>query len=121
MGYLSAFFKNFQLSNSVIAGGGASILIYAVGAALVASNVVIPGLGIPLTMGIVGMAAIPLGHLVTALVPDSLKQQVDALGKKFGAQITDLKVVTPQFDHSFPSGKNGAVQTATVSVSNINK
>ena len=87
MGFLAAFFKNFQLTNSIAAGGGASVLIYAAGAALVAANVVVPGLGIPLTMGMVGAVALVGGHVVTALMPDSVKQQVDALGKKIGVQV----------------------------------
>ena len=121
MNYLTAFFKNFQLDNSVMAGGGAAILIYAVGAGLVALNVTIPLAGIPLTMTMVGAAAIPLGHLVTAFVPASLKQQVDALGTKVGAQITELKAITPQIDPSFPEGRNGLTAvTIPVSQNNIN-
>jgi hypothetical protein len=118
MGFLAAFFKNFQLTNSIAAGGGASVLIYAAGAALVAANVVVPGLGIPLTMGMVGAVALVGGHVVTALMPDSVKQQVDALGKKIGVQVSDLKTMVPQIEASYPPQSS---PPTTLTPSNINK
>src|SRR5690349_21068941 len=125
MGCLAAFFKNFQLTNSIATGGGASVLIYAAGAALVSVDFVVPGIGIPLTMSMVGAAALVGGHVVTALMPDSVKQQVDALGKKIGVQVSDLKTMVPQIEASYPTGKNGQTDKPPVSTgqanSNINK
>lgn len=93
--------KNFNPGNSVLAGGGASLFIYAIGLALVTGGIALPFIGIP-TMAMVGAAAVAGGHIVTALVPDSLNQNLDAAAKKLNVAVEDLKVVVPQAVGLYP-------------------
>lgn len=112
-GFILNMVKNFNPGNSVLAGGGAAILVYAAGAALVAAGVAIPPLtilgvhiiatAIPITMTMVATAAIPIGHVITAVVPDSVNQQISALAKKA------LNTI-PQIQQQFPVGVNGATE-----------
>lgn len=99
MGLLAAF-KNIQFSASVVAGGAASVLIYALGATLVAAGVIAPAITLPVigitlsTITLFSTAAIPIGHLVTAIVPDSVNQQIAALAAnlpKYQAMIPDVE------------------------------
>lgn len=102
--FLTAF-KNIQFTDSIVAGGAASVIIYTIGALFVSMNVVIPFVGIPLTMGIVGAAAIPLGHLVTALVPDSVRQSIAGLAAKlpkYQSMLPDLYSAPSDFSEAPP-------------------
>lgn len=92
---------NFQPTNSVLAGGAASVLVYAIGACLVAGGVSIPYIGVP-TMAMVGLASPVIGHVVSAFVPDSDKQLVSGLANKLRISVTDIRNVLPQFEDSFP-------------------
>ncbi|MDE1901300.1 MAG: hypothetical protein KGI37_06635 [Alphaproteobacteria bacterium] len=110
--------KNFQPTTSVLAGGASSILVCAIGAILVAAGVAIPPIGIlgltaatPLTMTMVMSAAVPIGHVVTALVPDSVNQQLNGLAQKLQVDVEKLRSFIPQEYYSaddFPHGRNGA-------------
>ncbi len=116
----------FQPDKSVWVGGGASVLVVALGAVLVALGVAIPPIGIlglttatPLTMGMFTALAIPVGHLVTSLVPATRKQQIDALAVKIGVDAEHLKSFIPQVVASFPpQTKDQAVAQAAVSPPN---
>lgn len=114
----SSAMKNFSVPDSVRAGGGAAVITVAIGSILVALGVSIPVLNVPLTMSMVLGAAVPIGHIVTALMPDSVKQQVDALGKKIGVQVSDLKTMVPQIEASYPAQSS---PPTTLTPSNINK
>jgi hypothetical protein len=110
--------KNFQPTTSVLAGGAASILACAVGAVLVAAGIAIPPIGFlglttatPLTMTMVMSAAVPIGHVMTALVPDSVNQQLNGLARKLQIDVEKLRSFIPQeyySDADFPHGRNGA-------------
>ena len=104
--------KNFQLTNSIAAGGGASILTFAIGCALVAAGVSIPYLNVPITMTMVAAAAPVVGHIVSAFVPDSVKQHLDGLAAKLQTSVENVKLQMPQATFEYPTGKNG--ETATV-------
>lgn len=106
LSFITAAVKNFQPTTSVLAGGAASIIVCAIGAVLVAAGVAIPPIGFlgltaatPLTMAMVTTAAVPVGHLVTALVPDSLNQQLQALAQKLQINVEKLKRIIPQPDY----------------------
>ena len=109
--------KNFQPTTSVLAGGASSILVCAIGAILVAAGVAIPPIGIlgltaatPLTMTMVMSAAVPIGHVVTALVPDSVNQQLNGLAQKLQVDVGKLRSFIPQEYYSpddFPKDRNG--------------
>lgn len=102
LGIASSALKNFNPTASVLAGGGASLFVFAVGCALVAAGISIPVLNVPITMTMVAAAAPTIGHLVTALVPDTLNQQINALAKKLCTSASNLKAVIPQV-YSAPS------------------
>jgi hypothetical protein len=114
---ITAAVKNFQPTTSVVAGGAASILVTALGAVLVAAGVAIPPIGIlgltvatPLTMTMVMSAAVPIGHIVTALVPDSINQQLNGLASKLQIDVSKLKSFIPQEYYApddFPKEPNG--------------
>lgn len=98
--------KNFQPTTSVLAGGAASIITCAIGAVLVAAGVAIPPIGFlgltaatPLTMTMVTSAAVPIGHLVTALVPDSVNQHLNGLAQQLQIDVEKLRNVIPQPDY----------------------
>lgn len=109
--------NNFQPTKSVLAGGAASILVCAIGAVLVAAGIAIPPIGFlgltaatPLTMTMVTSAAIPIGHLVTAIVPDSANQYLNGLAKKLQVDVENLRSYIPHeyySDDDFPKGRNG--------------
>lgn len=106
LSFATAVVKNFQPTTSVLAGGAASILVCAFGAVLVAAGVAIPPIGFlgltaatPLTMTMVTSAAVPIGHIVTALVPDSVNQQLEGLAKKLQVDVESLKNVIPVPDY----------------------
>jgi hypothetical protein len=103
LSFVTAVVKNFQPTTSVLAGGAASILVTALGAVLVAAGVAIPPIGLlglttatPLTMTMVMSAAVPIGHVVTALVPDSLNQQLTGLARKLQIDVDKLRNLIPQ-------------------------
>ena len=105
LSFIAAAVKNFQPTTSVMAGGAASILVCALGAVLVAAGVAIPPIGIlgltaatPLPMTMVTGAAVPIGHIVTALVPDSLNQQLNGLAQKLQIDVGKLRQIVPQED-----------------------
>ena len=114
---ITAAVKNFQPTTSVLAGGAASIITCAIGAVLVAAGIAIPPIGIlgltastPLTMTMVMSAAVPIGHVVTALVPDSVNQQLNGLAQKLQVDVGKLKSFIPQeyySDDDFPKDRNG--------------
>lgn len=106
----------FQPTTSVIAGGAAAVLTYAVGDLLVSLGFIIPVLNIPLTIGMVATAAIPVGHLITALVPDSYNQQLKALAAKLQTTVENVKAFIPQVEYTYPDDKS-----ASTTISNINK
>lgn len=108
-------FKNIQFTTSILAGGAASVLFYTVGAILVGLNVTIPLIGVPLTLAIVAPVSIGLGHLVTALVPDSTKQSIAGLA----AKLPSLQAMIPDIDSSPSAFPNAPPSTLTQS--NINK
>lgn len=110
----SSSLKNFQLSASVIAGGGASVLTIAVGAILVALGVTVPFIGIPLTMTMVTSAAVPIGHIVTALVPDTYNQQINALASKVQTDVETLKMIVPQVECTYPADKETGIVTGNM-------
>lgn len=93
--------KNFQPTTSVVAGGAASVLVYALGSILVAAGVSIPFIGIP-TMGMVAIASPLIGHIVTALVPDSVNQQLSGLATKLNVSVNDIKAVLPDVQYEYP-------------------
>ncbi len=106
LSFATAVVKNFQPTTSVLAGGAASILICGIGAVLVAAGVAIPPIGFlgltaatPLTMTMVMSAAVPIGHIVTALVPDSVNQQLNGLAQKLQIDVGKLKSIIPQPDY----------------------
>lgn len=109
--------KNFQPTQSVLAGGAASIITCAIGAALVAAGVAIPPIAFlglttatPLTMTMVMSAAVPIGHLVTAIVPDSVNQHLNGLAKQLQIDVGKLRSFIPQeyySDDDFPKDRNG--------------
>lgn len=112
LSFITKAVKNFQPTTSVLAGGAASVLVCGIGAILVAADVAIPPIGFlgltaatPLTMSIVTSAAVPIGHLVTALVPDSLNQQLNALAKKLQIDVERLRKIIPQPD--YPTAHSG--------------
>ena len=113
---LGSAVKSFQPTNSVLAGGAAAVLTYAVGDILVAAGFVIPVLNIPLTIGMVATAAIPIGHLVTAIFPDSVNQHLQALATKLGTTVESIKSFIPQFEYTYPGDK-----PESTTVSNINQ
>ena len=126
------FFKNYQLDQSVKAGGFAAVATVLVGTALVAAGVAIPPLGvlgftasIPLTESMVLGAALPISHLVTALIPAKLDEQLTAVANNIGVSLDHLKSFMPQVQATYPTGKNGDTSTAPVAQgsdnSNINK
>ena len=88
--------KNFQIDQSIIAGGAGAIATVAIGAVLVALNVTVPVLGIPLTMTMVTSAAIPVGHVISALVPATADQQINALATRLGLEAQHIKNFIPQ-------------------------
>lgn len=110
--------KNFQPTNSVIAGGAASVLVYMAGCALVAAGIAIPIVG-PVTMSMVAIAAPLAGHAVTSLVPDSVNQNLNALAAKLKTNVDNLKAVIPQVQALYPSGKNGATNVTPITPNNI--
>ncbi len=95
LAFLGAFLKNFQLTNSIWAGGGVAVVIYTLGAVLVSAGVVVPGIG-PMTMTMVGPISILFGNLASALIPDTANQSVAALAKKLQTDIENIKAVIPQ-------------------------
>lgn len=110
---------NYTPPASVLAGGGASILIFLVGCALVAGGVTLPlGIG-PVTMTMVAAAAPLVGHFVTTLVPDTYNQQINALAKKVDASVEDLKEVVPQVAYTYPTDKNGQTIDAKKTPNNL--
>ena len=114
---ITAAVKNFQPTTSVLAGGASSVLVCAVGALLVAAGIAIPPIGFlgltaatPLTMTMVMSAAVPIGHVVTALVPDSVNQQLNGLAQKLQIDVGKLRSFIPQeyySDDDFPKDRNG--------------
>ena len=108
---ITAAVKNFQPTTSVLAGGAASIITCAIGAVLVAAGIAIPPIGIlgltastPLTMTMVMSAAVPIGHVVTAIVPDSVNQQLNGLAQKLqGAadKVTPVDAPPPDLAENF--------------------
>lgn len=102
LGIATGALKNFVPPASVLAGGGASILVFAAGCALVAAGMSIPILNIPITMTMVAAAAPAAGHLVTMLVPDTLNQQINALAKKTLVKAEDIRAVIPQTYQQYP-------------------
>jgi hypothetical protein len=50
-------------------------------------------------MTMVMSAAVPIGHVVTALVPDSLNQQMNGLAQKLQIDVAKLRSVIPQPDY----------------------
>jgi hypothetical protein len=84
---------------------------------LVAAGIAIPPIGIlgltaatPLTMTMVMSAAVPIGHVVTALVPDSVNQQLNGLAQKLQIDVGKLRSFIPQeyySDDDFPKDRNG--------------
>ncbi len=118
LGLAVSALRNFQPTTSVLAGGAASVITCALGAVLVAAGVAIPPIGIfgltaatPLTMTMVMSAAVPIGHVVTALVPDSVNQQLKGLAQKLRIDVEELRSFIPQeyySDADFPHGRNGA-------------
>lgn len=118
LGIASSALKNFNPTASVMAGGGASLLVFIAGCALVAAGVSIPVLNVPITMTMVAAAAPAIGHFVTALVPDTYNQQINALAKKVGAEVSDIKAVVPQV-YSAPSDFPGYKDPALASKNNL--
>lgn len=111
--------KNFQIDQSILAGGAGAIATVAIGAVLVAMNVTVPFLGIPLTMTMVTSAALPIGHFISSVVPATKDQQIDALATRLGVAADHLKSYIPQIVDTFP---NPCPQdTGTTTPSNINK
>lgn len=97
--------KNFNPTASVLAGGGASLIVFAVGCGLVAAGIVIPGLG-PVTMTMVAAAAPTIGHLVTAFVPDTYNQSINQLADKVKIDAENIKALVPQvYPNDYPSNK----------------
>lgn len=147
--------KGVQVPNSVKAGAAASILIYVAGAVLVASGFAFPPMAIlglsipaiPLTDNMVAVIALPLGHIITTLVPDSTKQLIAGLAAKLPsiqamipgtyAAPTDFPAAPPQVGapnninkaaaaiaviqaHAgFPIGKNGAEVIPSETINNL--
>ena len=82
-----------------------------------AAGIAIPPIGIlgltastPLTMTMVMSAAVPIGHVVTAIVPDSVNQQLNGLAQKLQVNVEKLKSFIPQeyySDDEFPKDRNG--------------
>jgi len=99
---LGAALKNFSPDQSIYAGGAASVATVAIGAVLVAMNVTVPILGVPLTMAMVTSAAIPIGHLVSSFIPATYNQQVTALARKVGAEVEDVKALVPSVEYTYP-------------------
>lgn len=130
---LNAALANFKPDAGVLAGGGASLLVFLAGCALVGAGVAIPPISIfgahliatsiPLTMTMVAAAAPTIGHLVSSFVPATYNQQIDALAKKIGTDVENLKAVVPVLQEEFPAGKNGQTDSDNPppSQSNINK
>ncbi len=100
-----AALKNFTVTDSIKAGGAASILTVAIGSLLVALGVSVPFLDVPLTMAMVTSAALPIGHIVSALVPDSYNQQLTSLATKLQTNVENIKMVLPQAVHDYPANK----------------
>lgn len=100
----SSALKNFNPTASVLAGGGASLLTFAIGCALVAAGVSLPVIG-PITMTMVAAAAPTIGHIVTAFVPDTYNQQVNALATKVETSVENIKSIIPQTYQEYPKDK----------------
>lgn len=88
--------KNFQPTASVMAGGGASLITFAIGCALVAAGISIPVLNIPITMTMVAAASPTIGHFVSSIVPDTYNQQINAIATKLKTSVDNVKVALPQ-------------------------
>lgn len=133
MGFITSVLGNFKPDASVMAGGGASILVFLVGCALVGAGFAIPPISIfgahliatsiPITMTMVAAAAPAIGHVVSSFVPATYNQQLDAFAKKIGTDVQNLKAVVPVLQEEFPAGKNGQSDSGNPppSQSNINK
>lgn len=118
----SGFFTNYKkLDASVLAGGGASLLVFFVGCALVAGGVAVPPISIlgvhlvassiPITMTMVAAAAPTVGHFVSTIVPPTMNQQINQFAAKIGASVDHVKEIIPILQASavdqYPVGKNG--------------
>lgn len=115
----SSALKNFNPTTSVLAGGGASILVFAIGCVLVSAGVAIPVLNIPITMTMVAAAAPAIGHIVTSFVPDSYNQQINALAAKVKTSAENIKAIVPQTYVEYPQDAN--VPIVMDSTNNLNK
>lgn len=130
---LKATLGNFKPDASVLAGGGASLLVFLAGCALVGAGVAIPPISIfgahliaasiPITMTMVAAAAPTVGHIVSSFVPATMNQQIDQLAKKIGTDVENLKAIVPVLQEEFPTGTNGQTSSDNnpPSQSNINK
>ncbi len=94
--------KNYKPDPSVLAGGAASLLVYIAGCALVGAGIAIPGIG-PITMTMVAAASPAVGHIVTYLVPDSMKTSLQKVAQKLDTTIDQIKVVTPEVEYKYPT------------------
>lgn len=102
LGVATGALKNFNPTASVLAGGGASVIVFAIGCILVATGVSIPFLNIPITMTMVAAAAPTIGHIVTAFVPDTYNQQINALAIKVKTSAENIKSIIPQTYAEYP-------------------
>lgn len=133
--FVLSYLKNFQLDKSIKAGGFASIITVALGMALVAAGVVIPPISIgglilvatatPVTQAMVFAAALPIGHLVSAVVPAKLNEQLTALADKLGVSLDHIKSFVPEIEATYPVKMDGTFAQAPIAQTppneNINK
>lgn len=117
LGFGLSALKNFQPTTSVLAGGAASIAIYGAGTLLVTAGIALPFIGIP-TMAMVGVASVIGGHLITALVPDSTNQNLNALAAKGVAAIKDIQSDIPQIEYSFPGDVRPSASATNITTGN---
>lgn len=115
--FLVATVKNFKPDKSILAGGGASLLVFLAGCALVSAGVVVPPITIfgihliavatPITMTMVAGAAPVIGNLVSSYVSPTEKQAIDQFAKKMQTNIENVKAIVPVLKEEYPAGKNG--------------
>jgi hypothetical protein len=123
---VSSVVNNYKPDASVLAGGGASLLVFLAGCALVGAGVAIPPISIlgihliaastPITMTMVAAAAPAIGHLVSSFVPATYNQQLNQFATKIGTDVDNLKAWVPQIQKSYPGDPK-----SPPSVTNINQ
>ncbi len=107
---IAATVSNFKPDASTYAGGGASLLTFLLGCALVGAGVAIPPIAIlglhiaaiPITMTMVAAVAPVVGHVVSAYVPPTYNQQINQFATKIGADVESVKAFIPQIQDSYP-------------------